>query len=353
MDERYNKIAGSLIGGAIGDALGYQIEFKRNIKDKEVTKFNGLGIISDDTQMTLFTANALIWRETRLCMRGIAMKPSDAIYLGYLDWLETQTGNKMNKYPISWISMIPELNVNRAPGNTCLSSLSSGKCGTIEEPINNSKGCGTTMRIAPIGLYASNPKVAGIVASEASAITHGHQLGIIPSFVVASMINMILNQNTSIKEALDKSIEELIKYDKFNKENINYFIKLVDKAENLSKNNINDIDAIKELGEGWVAEEAFAIAIYSCLKYSNNFEDAIVCAVNHDGDSDSTGAIAGNIIGTFLGLDNIPNYFVDNLELKDIILEIAHDLSIKVPISEYLCNDEVWLKKYVYCKKNN
>ena len=352
MDDRYNRIAGSLIGGAIGDALGYQIEFKRNIKDKEVTRFKGIGKISDDTQMTLFTANALLWRETRISMRGIAMEPAKAIYLSYLDWLATQTGININDNPISWIKDIPDLNVCRAPGNTCLTALSSGKCGTVNKPINNSKGCGTVMRIAPIGLYANSPKNAGIVAADASAITHGHQLGIIPSFVLASMINYILNKKISIIDALNNSIEELKNYNKFDKENMDYFISLVDKAVELSKNNINDIDAIKELGEGWVAEEAFAIALYSCLKYEDNFENAIVCAVNHDGDSDSTGAIAGNIIGTVLGLNNIPNYFIDNLELKDTILEIAYDLSIDIPVSEYSSNnDEEWLKKYIYCKK--
>ena len=92
MNDRYNKIAGSLIGGAVGDALGYQIEFKKGIKDKEVTRFNGKGIISDDTQMTLFTANAIIFRENRLRDRGIALLPEDAIYYAYLDWLQTQDG---------------------------------------------------------------------------------------------------------------------------------------------------------------------------------------------------------------------------------------------------------------------
>ena len=72
MNEKYNKIAGSLIGGAVGDALGFQIEFKSDVKEREVTRYHGKGIISDDTQMTLFTANALLWRETRLNMKGIA-----------------------------------------------------------------------------------------------------------------------------------------------------------------------------------------------------------------------------------------------------------------------------------------
>jgi ADP-ribosylglycohydrolase len=55
-----DRVRGCILGGAIGDALGYQIEFVKNVKEKQVTRFNGTGIISDDTQMTLFTANALM-----------------------------------------------------------------------------------------------------------------------------------------------------------------------------------------------------------------------------------------------------------------------------------------------------
>lgn len=113
--ERKNKILGSMIGGAIGDALGYQIEFKRNIKDKEITSFKDeVGIISDDTQMTLFTANALLFRETRKAMRGIALLPVDAIYEAYLDWLDTQN-NTNNHHSISWIKELKQLNIPRAP----------------------------------------------------------------------------------------------------------------------------------------------------------------------------------------------------------------------------------------------
>ena len=142
------------------------------------------------------------------------------------------------------------------------------------------------------------------------------------------------------------------KYNIYDKKNNDYFVSLVDKAVRLSKDNTSDLDAIAELGEGWVAEEAFAIAIYSCLKYQNSFEDAIICAVNHDGDSDSTGAIAGNIMGVYLGYDSIPKYYIDNLELKDVICEIAEDLSSDIPVGEYNeNNDEYWLSKYLYCNR--
>lgn len=347
---RKDKIRGSLIGGAIGDALGYQIEFSTNIKDKQIKEYlDGTGIISDDTQMTLFTANALLWRETRWQLKGTSPTPSIAIYLGYLDWLQTQT-KRESELKICWIKDIPALNASRAPGNTCLSSLMSGKIGTIDNPINNSKGCGSVMRVAPIGLYVKDAGTSGLVAAEASALTHGHPLGIIPSYVCAAMINILLNSSKTIQEALSDAMK--LYHDKFNRYSEEYnhaFDTLINKALELSQKEMCDIDAIKELGEGWVADEAFAIAIYACLKYNDNFKDAIVCAINHDGDSDSTGAIAGNIIGTYLGISKIPSYYIDNLELKDVILELADDLSISVPVSEYKeDNDEEWLSKYLY-----
>ena len=107
--------------------------------------------------------------------------------------------------------------------------------------------------------------------------------------------------------------------------------------------------AIHQLGEGWVAEETLAIAVYSALKYERDFDKAIRTAVNHNGDSDSTGAVCGNILGTYLGYDAIPKKYKEHLELHDIIMEIADDLYNDCQISEYgPIRDEVWESKYVY-----
>ena len=92
------------------------------------------------------------------------------------------------------------------------------------------------------------------------------------------------------------------------------------------------------------AEEALAIAVYCALKYSHDFEKAIVASVNHSGDSDSTGAVTGNILGAYLGLSGIPKKFIDNLEVKDIITEIADDLYNDVCDPE---SDEKWVQKYI------
>jgi ADP-ribosylglycohydrolase len=117
---------------------------------------------------------------------------------------------------------------------------------------------------------------------------------------------------------------------------------LVKKAIVLSSENEDDLDAIRQLGEGWVAEETLAIAIYCALKYSDDFVNGVAAAVNHDGDSDSTGAVTGNILGTALGFEAIPQKYLDKLELKDVILEIAEDLHHDCQITEYGLGDDLW-----------
>lgn len=349
--KRNDKVKGSLFGGAVGDALGYQIEFESPIKEKQVTRYKGnYGIITDDTQMTLFTANALLWRDTRYLLKGIAPSYSDAIYYGYLDWLETQT-RRVSKTTITWIKNIPELRESRAPGCTCLSALMSGKKGTIDEPLNYSKGCGAVMRVAPIGLYFTDPTQAGREAAESAVITHGHPSTNISAFVLSALINILVNSNKTLEEALNEAIRLYL--ENFNEFDISYnnsFIELMNRTVELSRSKMKDIEAIKSLGEGWISDEALAIALYSCLKYPNDFKDAVVCAVNHDGDSDSTGAIAGNIMGAYLGYSKIPKYYIDNLELVDVIGELASDLVESLENKEH---DQNWLDKYLYLKMPN
>jgi len=366
--QKIDKVRGSMIGGAIGDALGYQIEFDRDIEPRAVTQFtDGVGIISDDTQMTLFTACGLLWRNTRQYLRGIAVLPPEAVYLAYLDWLDTQQEPNSNHVSVSWIKNIPKLNIMRDPGMTCLGTLSSGKSGTLKDPINDSKGCGGVMRIAPIALCLAED-VVGEFSAKSCALTHGHPLAILSAYVLGYLIYYALNEKP-IEEAVKISIQKMNNWtiEKISSGQepleISYknekaeLTKLFDKAISLALSDIEDQHAIRQLGEGWVAEEAVAIAIYCSLKYQNNFKEAIIAAANHDGDSDSTAAITGNIVGARVGYDNIPNYYKDNVELKDIILEIADDLASGISVIEdengRLQPTDAWLDKYLYVAAPN
>ena len=164
------------------------------------------------------------------------------------------------------------------------------------------------------------------MAAESAHLTHGHELGYIPAAALAHIIAyLVIHEDSNIAEAVNDALNKMqVLY--AGAKHLPYFLKLMNKAVKLAGQEIEDFQAIGELGEGWVAEETLAITVYSAIKYQNDFEKAIITSVNHDGDSDSTGSVTGNILGTFLGIDAIPNKFKEKLELKDVILTMADDL---------------------------
>ena len=362
-----DKVLGSMVGGAVGDALGYAVEFDsyhticNRYGDKGITRYelapNGKALISDDTQMTLFTANGILIGETRGCCRGIGGPHASYCNHTYNDWLTTQTQPfKLNReWQKSWLLDIPELYARRAPGNTCLSAIEAW--GNHEEVQNNSCGCGGVMRIAPIPLFfgCRGYKWMGrydiaLQAAAAAEITHKHPLGYIPAALLSLVITDILTEDIQTAEQLRDEVmllksdlarlcpkgPETPSYDALCHIDCRKMEMLLDKAIELSTSEKTDQQCIARLGEGWTGHEALAIALFCVMRHPDSFEDAVVAAVNHDGDSDSTGAICGNIMGALLGRKAIPDYYTDDLELIDIIEEMAGDLYDGCPIGEYV-----------------
>jgi ADP-ribosylglycohydrolase len=97
-------------------------------------------------------------------------------------------------------------------------------------------------------------------------------------------------------------------------------------------------ELVESLGAGWVGEEALAISLY-CALSARNFEHGVLLAVNHSGDSDSPGAITGNILGAALGVDSIPERWLAVLELRGVIEQIAADLDRH---HERFDSDDIW-----------
>ena len=362
-----DRYRGCLLGAAAGDALGYAVEFLdadsilRRYGGDGITEYalvNGTALISDDTQMTLFTANGLLLGTTRDRTRGTVGGCLDGIASCCEEWLRTQTETYpvRERYPCSWLTNVPELFERRAPGNTCLSAIASfrgGRRGTIDEPINDSKGCGGIMRVAPIGLYFdgerhTSDEVARLGA-EAAALTHGHELGYIPAAALVHIVHTVSHsEDPLLADAVWNAMSAMGRLFP-GAEHLDELEALVRMAVELSQSDLGDLDAIRMLGEGWVAEETLAIAVYCALKYENDFDRALIAAVNHSGDSDSTGAVTGNILGARLGARAIPEKYLARLELKDVVSEIAEDLFSDCGISGYgPYRDELWANKYVF-----
>lgn len=344
-----NRVRGSLIAGAAGDALGYAVEFmrlreiKKTYGENGITEYDlnpaflpqsGKGFISDDTQMTLFTANGILMYDANHD-NSLAYY----VYLAYLDWINTQTiprrlipRRNKNYSHYTWLYEIPELHHRRAPGNTCIMALSSGEMGTIREPLNDSKGCGGVMRAAPVALrYIPEDENdfwrLDNYGADIAAITHGHDLGWLPAALLTHIIARVM-QSCSLTDAINDAWK--VNHDLFtgivSERHFDQMKDLLDLAMNLAGSKNDDTDNIREIGEGWTGDETLAIALYCALRYEHDLSQALIASVNHDGDSDSTGAVTGNIAGAIVGYDGIADKWKDKLELKDVILELADDL---------------------------
>lgn len=359
--KNFSKYLGCLIGGAAGDTLGYAVEF---MSEQQIfSKYGDGGIrffdygspFSDDTQMTLFTAAGILFGQTRMLARGIGADMSCYIAASCKDWIHTQNGGYEDKYDgVSWLINEKRLYKRRAPGNTCLSALSGKETGTVSIPINDSKGCGGVMRVAPVGLFFGNSDIrkTDMIAAEAAAITHGHELGYIPAAALAHITALAAHTEMELEEIVSDAIETTCDIFKDAK-HIGVFRDIMNRVVVLSKTSVNDLDAIHSLGEGWVAEEALAIAVYCALKYKDDFKKAITTAVNHGGDSDSTGAVCGNILGAYLGANKIPHEYIVNLEMLDVICETAVDLYNGCQVDYYESKneqllDKIWNDKYIF-----
>ncbi len=363
-----DKYRGCLLGGAAGDALGYAIEFdreeaiaacygSRGIRDYQLDE-RGLAPFSDDTQMTLYTANSLLCSLAALSAQasggaqasrsapasgdtqasGGAPAPVSPTALAayapaqmaqfYVEWMYTQVSPYPLAEPKAWISSLPELFASRAPGVTCMNACEAMANGA--KAINNSKGCGGIMRMAPVGLINTSPGFSGVelqrLGAQLAELTHCHELGWMPAGVFAHIVSLLArDEASSVREAATQVLNTLPEAFP-NAHYLGQLQELLRYTLRLADSDMPDLEAIHALGEGWVAEEALAIGLLCSLRHEDDFAGAITSAVNHGGDSDSTGAIAGNIVGAHLGLAGIPQRYLEHLELRDTISKIADDL---------------------------
>ena len=340
-DARHDAIRGCLLGGAVGDALGAPVEFmsksdilQRYGKDGVsgyVEFSDGTGAITDDTQMSLFTAEGVLRGNTRFQAKGICCAEG-VVHGAYNRWLKTQ-GIIVEPPPKSldsgWLIKEKQLYRRRAPGTTCIDSLRFNRYSN--EADNRSKGCGTVMRMAPAGLFFS-PRNAYELGCKFSAITHGHPTGITAGGAFAMMIAELL-AGKSLDEALDLVLE--------------FMDREPDAAETTAAlRKARTAESISELGEGWVAEEALAIGVYCSLKHTWDFRSGVLEAVNITGDSDSAGAITGNILGVINGEKAIPSEWLASLREQKIVSRVADDLWKRFEEDEEGHVAREWWNKY-------
>lgn len=390
-----DSIYGSLFGGAIGDALGYPV---KSASESEIFSIygrngitgyqlsNGIAKISSNTQLALFTANGLLSAVTAAGRYEYKHRPvARYVARSCREWLITQrpgmtaelmdvereeAERKMEREAKSWsrpkpaiqswLLDVPEMYARRDPEESVLLTLQNKdhmKYSYIEHKINDSRGCAGIVRVAPMALcfHAGDTPYNAIEkldmeGAELAAITNGHSLGYMPAAVLVHIIRRIITSegSMSLEDIIldaEHTISELFKEDPCLPE----LLHVMDLAMGLSKNDQSDLDNIHKIGEGWTAEEVLGIAIYCNLRYPGNFSKAVTVSVNHSGNSSAAGAVTGNIAGVLTGYESIESKWKDQLELSEILLQIAHDLCYAVQMNPYRYpfNCE-WALRYIY-----
>jgi ADP-ribosyl-[dinitrogen reductase] hydrolase len=379
------RVRGMVLGGALGDALGGPVEFLpiRVIRAKHgpdgITTPqvgpNGLAEITDDTQMTLFTLEGLIRAHhygraltagsndaDRLTALPVAAEPLivPAVHAAYLRWLWTQRDEVPHARLTGWLITHDALRYPRAPGNTCLTALRATSRpdtppATITHRINTSKGCGAVMRAAPAALWPGDADTVFRVGVDTAALTHSHPTGFLAAGTMAVIVRELLH-GAELHDAIEAACALLRTWPEHDE-----LLASLQTAVRLGRPprrrftrpapppaRLAPEDIARQLGGGWSAEQALAIAVYAAL-CATDFAHGVRLAVNHSGDSDSTGAITGNLLGAHLGIDALPQDWLATLELRDVIDQLARDALIEFtpgPTGPGADDPRAWHRRY-------
>ncbi|MGW5450924.1 ADP-ribosylglycohydrolase family protein [Nocardia sp. NPDC003979] len=351
--EWLNAVHGCLIGGAIGDALGAPIETMslRTIRDE----YGYLGVtdeadqlrISEETQLTAFTVEALIRGSVRARAKGIGGATLGLLQQGMLVWLRGQVG-ELPEQPTALHSSLAghrELVEQRGVANSVYTSLRAvaerreptNPLGTRDRPINNSKGSGALMRSAPCGFgYAADRSGAALTAifelgCDTAALTHGHPSGWLPAGVLAALVYQ-MSRGVGTKAALDRALAELATYPHHEETTAALDAAITLATRTARPARVPRPEDLETLGEGWIGPEALAIAVYAMLAAETVggpghviVRTGLLLSVNHSGDSDATGSIAGSLLGARYGRGALPHRWSRTVDARPVLERLATD----------------------------
>ncbi|EQD83401.1 ADP-ribosylglycohydrolase, partial [Saccharopolyspora erythraea D] len=335
------RFMGSMLAGAIGDALGAAVEFYP--VDQIRSRYGAQGVsdydrgserpgeFTDDTQMALFTLEGLI-RGHIAVRTGDAESPLSAVQLAYQRWLHTQgyawpraAGPFVDEHPepSGWLVQQRELFAVRSPNSSCITALrefaSVGAPGTFERAINDSQDCGGVVRAAPVALWSQDPREVFELAAATAALTYSRPSGYLPAGVLAVIVHRLL-RGEKLPAAVAEARALLVRYRGYRETD-----RALQAAIDLASRGKPSPEELKDtLGGGWAGHEALAIAVCAALS-TDGIAAAVMVAVNHSGDSDSTGAICGNIVGALYGATALPGVWLRDLQHRALVEVLAKD----------------------------
>ena len=355
MGNKNSVIRGCLLGMAVGDAMGMAVnklsweEICENYGPNGLLGYdlrNDSAEVTSYTQVAAYVANGLLLSLTR-------GKPE--LRLRYMTEAMRQWAKRQHfprdpdKNPF-WISQISELRKRQCQDPRMLDATRFDPMGTVDRPINQANSPGAIMTGAVVGLFFDakrmEPANIGSLAAQAVALTHGDPEAFLSAAALAYVIAGLLQQpEHSLKEQFMQAIETVDRQfrDKFPQTTaLATRLKLtIGMADN---QNMEPRQRMEQLYCS-TAGECLAGAMYACLVSNEDFDTAMITAVNHSGRSCAVGAITGAILGAKLTEEALPEFYLESLEAADALRTLADDLALGSPTIGLF--DDDWDHKYV------
>ena len=356
MEKKIAASRGCLLGMAVGDAMGYPVDKKDWDEICEDYGPNGLlgydlvngsADITSYTQMAAFVCNGLLLG----ILRGNPEKLSRYIGMSLREWAKSQQFRGSSEKTYCWLAQVPEMRRRHCMDTRMLDALTREVLGTPEAPVFQSAFPGAVTAAVGVGLAAEAAHLSKEqilrLGAESVAFTHGDPEAFLSGAFLAYSVAAILEdpQTTPAKHFL--AAAEAVK-DCFGERwsgHANALSAKIDRAIALTKDpELSALASMSLLG-CTTAAECVAGAVYACMIHLANFDEAMIAAVNHSGRSAAVGAITGALLGARLGVDALPEFYLESLEAAPPLQELAEDIIQSKQVLRIF--DDSWDQKYV------
>ncbi|MFD5420718.1 ADP-ribosylglycohydrolase family protein [Streptomyces sp. NPDC127069] len=330
-----SRVRGTLLGSAIGDALGAPVA---GLSPDGIRAAHGpagptgpapahgrRGTVTASTQLTLFTVDGLIRAHVRRDTGG--WHPPTDVHRAYLRWAATQHdwGPDERRKDNGWLAQEEWLYARRGPERACLTGFADDTRGTPDQPKNpTARDAAATARSAPFGLLVGwEPSLVLQLAVECATQSHGHPTAYLSAGAFAVLVHGLMRGET-LDAVLQRALALLAA-----RPGHQPVTDALRRAVAAATGGTAESLSPGSPGEGGDAADTLAVAVH-CALVAEDVPHGLRLAVNQGGDSSATGALCGALLGALHGETALPAAWLAELEGRPTILELADDFALEM-----------------------
>ena len=366
MARKRSYYRGCLLGLAVGDAMGYTVnshtlaEIQEDYGPNGLQGYdpaNGYADVTSYTQLAAFTANGLLYGLTQGRIKGTMPPFISYIARSHWEWASSQAMMDRPTRTACWVFKEKTLCRRHCVDTRMKEIILRKQFGTPEERLNPMSTPSTLTAALAVGMFHDpenmDPQELGRLGAEAVALTHGDPMAFLPGAVIALLTSAVLRSDGPLEELVDQAVEDFRKqFDRDYHRQVNQILSLVRQAKELSRDeNTLFVEAMEQL-QCKTGAQVLAGVVYSLLAGDEDFDTSLIIAVNHSGASAAVAALTGALLGARLGVEALPEFYLECLECRDELQELADDLFQGCPIEKGdVFFDDDWDSKYCHGRR--